>query len=1258
MADNIQILIDAILSLRDTAKNLSQIKADLPKLQQALDSDKNAQLQITAKLNENSKNIIQNQLKEILAKANTNNIKIGVELANQVQTQNITQNLNEGLKVTQEQAKETAKVVEQTVKTINASDISGNMLKQFAKEFNITQKDISSNNFKELFVQLANAWNNKDAQQYSDILEKIIKQTKELSQASRVYQDVKSAIAEVKEMAGLGGGKVTLPTGMKAELKSMYGDAKEVAKVLNTIFGAGNWNYAENIKSAYQKGTSLDTLLSTGKMADRYNDMVGCLDTVYQKIQQIKTSYSSVFDYMSPAAGNEAIESYLRGLLQLDEQTKVTTSDTNNLVQAEQNLNTQSSATDKLASNLKETEKQAEKTGEALNQVNKVAQNSAKVNSASENYLSNNRQLLDSIGTFNAEDQAIQKLYETFKKLNVEVSSTEQKTAKGFLEGFTINVKSATGEVEKFKYQWKDINRGLKDSSGNALPEEWKYALTNINASDTAVKRLIESQQKYQDKVKATITDLQSEADKIKTAYTDTNGNKAIRNTEHLTSLDTQYQKIVESIKTLESADKTTMDSMKANVEAEIEKLKTLIAQYKNAEYAATSLRTKDVGTIKNIQSNEIDIFTNKVASSEPILKAMTTDIANLRTTLSSVTDSNGLVNFLNQFDIAKSKFDLLNSMYVGIDSYGKQLDQLTARWQKQGVYIGDVQKTVENLKASLANVTTTEGFTNWVNDFSTQIGKISDVSVRVAAYKNELAQAKEEWKSQGLLIGNIKNEVTALSRSSSNIRKADALETKIQEFDALKTKVASVGTNLQNQVAATKEILKTEIEITKLNPNDDINRKNLEQKLSNQKAILEGYKTQSATLQNIISFEEMEEFVTRATREEREKLVKLQNTQASNQIAKQQKDLESYNSEIDKTIKKLNTLKNDTQFKNNASNASVNQITTEINNLISSYQALKGQISGVTPETLSTQFPTLTSQLENLRKSFATTTASAETLKKSFREDTAIDNLKTKIEVLKNQIIAFKNANGKAMASSKLSSNGMTYAAEIDNLLTKLSTCANSSDFGKLKNQFRSLQSEIKAVGLTGGTLFSNLWKKMKKFASWMGMTSLMTRSSMYVRNLFKEVYTLDTALVDLKKAFKGTEQDLESFYYSANDTAKTIGTTTQEIIEQASAWSRLGYSSAEAAETMAKNSAIFKNISPGMDIDTATDGLVSMMKAFDIEANDVLDGIMSKVNVVGNEFATDNQSIVEAMTRSSSAMAAANNTLEETIALNTASI
>lgn len=92
-----------------------------------------------------------------------------------------------------------------------------------------------------------------------------------------------------------------------------------------------------------------------------------------------------------------------------------------------------------------------------------------------------------------------------------------------------------------------------------------------------------------------------------------------------------------------------------------------------------------------------------------------------------------------------------------------------------------------------------------------------------------------------------------------------------------------------------------------------------------------------------------------------------------------------------------------------------------------------------------------------------------------------------------------------------------------------------------------------------------------------------------------------------------------------------------------------------------MAKYSSMFASISPGMDVDTATDGLVSVMKAFDIgndNPDDVLDGIMSKINVIGNTAATSNAEIVNMLTKSSSAMKEANNTLEQTIALETAAV
>lgn len=102
-------------------------------------------------------------------------------------------------------------------------------------------------------------------------------------------------------------------------------------------------------------------------------------------------------------------------------------------------------------------------------------------------------------------------------------------------------------------------------------------------------------------------------------------------------------------------------------------------------------------------------------------------------------------------------------------------------------------------------------------------------------------------------------------------------------------------------------------------------------------------------------------------------------------------------------------------------------------------------------------------------------------------------------------------------------------------------------------------------------------------------------------------------------------------------------------------------GFSTADAATKMAKYSSMFATISPGMDLDSATDGLVSVMKAFKIgleDTDDVVDGIMSKINIIGNTQAVNNSDIVDFLRRSSSAMAEANNSLEDTIALGTAMV
>ena len=363
--------------------------------------------------------------------------------------------------------------------------------------------------------------------------------------------------------------------------------------------------------------------------------------------------------------------------------------------------------------------------------------------------------------------------------------------------------------------------------------------------------------------------------------------------------------------------------------------------------------------------------------------------------------------------------------------------------------------------------------------------------------------------------------------------------------------------------------------------------------------------------------------------------------------VQAQSQQLKDYVTQVSKAIVQLNSLQNSPTFTKNASNPQVTQTKQDINSLITAYQNLATKLQGnITPAGLET----VRTELTQLNARFNDATTTAKRFETELRNDNGAEQLAQKVALLTQRIKAYRQANSK---SEKM------FGSQYDSMLSQLANPnIDLNTYNALNKQFQTMRQEINSANVAGKNLWQTLKEKVAKFTGWMSMTyaiSLVTRT---IRSMVTDVVELDTALVDLKKTFRGTETDLRNLYISANQTAKQLGVTTKDILEQASAWSRLGYSNAEAAETMAKNSAIFKTISPGMDLDMATDGLVSMMKAFDIEANDVLDGIMSKVNIIGNKFATDNSSIVEAMTRSSAAMAAANNTLEETIALNTASI
>lgn len=262
-------------------------------------------------------------------------------------------------------------------------------------------------------------------------------------------------------------------------------------------------------------------------------------------------------------------------------------------------------------------------------------------------------------------------------------------------------------------------------------------------------------------------------------------------------------------------------------------------------------------------------------------------------------------------------------------------------------------------------------------------------------------------------------------------------------------------------------------------------------------------------------------------------------------------------------------------------------------------------------------------------------------------KEAAVANNTMIKSTALSNKIEAWMNQNTAA---------AQRFGEELRKIQAALANNQNPAQLTSLSAEFAKIQAQAKAAGLVTNQFAQSVKNVGLQLLGLTSGVAALRKLIQVIRDGINTVIELDTALIDLKKTTTMSGSDLATFYKDANKAAKELGVTTKDIIQSAADWSRLGFSDKTSSETMAKLAAQFSAISPGVDIDSATTGLVSVIKAYDIDVNKVLDDVMSKINIIGNTAATSNKEIITGLQRSASAMSAMNSTLEENIALFTA--
>lgn len=233
---------------------------------------------------------------------------------------------------------------------------------------------------------------------------------------------------------------------------------------------------------------------------------------------------------------------------------------------------------------------------------------------------------------------------------------------------------------------------------------------------------------------------------------------------------------------------------------------------------------------------------------------------------------------------------------------------------------------------------------------------------------------------------------------------------------------------------------------------------------------------------------------------------------------------------------------------------------------------------------------------------------------------------------------------------------------ATYNSIVDELKTAARSGNRDLMETTLDStaqkvagLKAKVQELGLEGktvGQVFSDLFGQHFSTAIAMGALHLLQGS---LQQIYQNVVDIDTAMTELKKVTNETDSTYQSFLTEAGARAKNIGTDVSGIVNATADYARLGYSLSDATK-LADVSAIYYNVGDDLDsFDKATENIVGTMKAFNIQANDAI-SLVDKLNNVSNNYAVSSGDLGDILQRSASAMEAAGNTLDQTIALGTA--
>ena len=213
----------------------------------------------------------------------------------------------------------------------------------------------------------------------------------------------------------------------------------------------------------------------------------------------------------------------------------------------------------------------------------------------------------------------------------------------------------------------------------------------------------------------------------------------------------------------------------------------------------------------------------------------------------------------------------------------------------------------------------------------------------------------------------------------------------------------------------------------------------------------------------------------------------------------------------------------------------------------------------------------------------------------------------------------------------------------------------AQSKPFNVLSNEFAELKINMESTGIAAETLgqkLSRLFKEHFQTAIAMAGVAMVKQG---LREVYDNVVEIDDSMVELKKVTTESTEAYSQFSDRAAKTSRDLGASISDYVSATADWARLGYGLPDAEE-LARVSTLFANVGDGIEnIADASSYMISILKGFDLAADDA-QKVADLINEVANNEPASASDISEILTRSGAALHEAGNDLSQAISLGVA--